>query len=316
MSDERQHNVVKMDDEKQRDLLRHITLNPRIMRQYFTNPQALLRSYWPGRSNTASKRRAELGRMLDEAIHQDRELQSARAAQAEVNRLARLITHNPEARANYFKNPGRALRRAIPRQGLLARMCLTAPEEIRTQRELLVDEIERVIDLDPRLVSTREAYFEKKAFLSEALENPQRTFIAIVGLSVVAVLTVVVFVVGALLAGFLGDGTTEKAVLGGLSGGGGVATSIGSIFTISSRGIRRANGDSAQIRLILTGFATEITHLRSLRVSARPEKAREINDEIREVTGEAVRWIERYAEPQEEQSQPAVQGAHSHPSQI
>jgi hypothetical protein len=314
MNDETQHDVTKMEDQRQQDLVRLITLNPSIRRQYFADPHELLRSSWPGTSNRASALRTQLGRMLEEVIDGDPKLSCERREQSEVNRLARLITHNPEARAGYFKNPGRALRRAIPRRGLLDRIWLTAPGEIRTQREELVDEVERVIDLDPRLVSTREAYFEKKAFLSEALENPQRTFTAILGLSIIACLTVVSLVVGAFLAGFLGDGTTEKAVLGGLSGGGGVATSVGSVLAISSRRIRRANGDDAQMRLILTGFATEITHLRSLRIGSSRDKAREINAEIRGVTGEAVRWIERYAEPQEGRSELAIQGAHSHPS--
>lgn len=322
MIDEKLDNLAPADRDRQHNLVRLITLNPRIRCEYFTNPQERLRSCWPGKSDRASALREELGRMLEEEIDGNKELQSDREAQGIVNRLARLITHNPEARSQYFQNPGRALRRAVPRQGL-ERVWLTAPERVRLQREKLVDEVERVIDLDPRLISTREAYFEKKAFLNEALENPQRTFNTIVGLSIVAFFAVIALVAGAFLAGFLGNGTTEKALLGGLSGGGGVLTSIGSVLAITSKRLRRANGDSAQIRLILTSFATQITHWRSLRIGRKAEQAREINHEIREVTAEAVRMIEEYVEPREEKEkkpketrrQPDIGGAHSHPGQ-
>lgn len=160
--------------------------------------------------------------------------------------------------------------------------------------------MEGIIDKDPRLISAREAYFEKSAFLNEALQNPQRTFDTIVWLSVLAFLVGVSFVVGAFLAGFFGNDTAQKAVLGGLSGGGAAATTIGSVLAISRDSIRKANGDNARLRLILTAFATEITHFRAIPIQ-NFRHAQQRNREIREATMEAVRKIEEYAEPKEKE---------------
>jgi hypothetical protein len=50
------------------------------------------------------------------------------------------------------------------------------------------------------------------------------------------------------------------------------------------------------MRLILTGFATEITHYRAIEIDGFRE-ARQRNSEIRGATNEAVRKIEEFAEP-------------------
>jgi hypothetical protein len=224
-------------------------------------------------------------------------------ADERLDQQANLITFNPKLRAEYFENPSKVLARAIPRKGLLERISPGAPERTRALRAELGEKVEHLVNAHARLVSAREAYFEKNLFLNEALRNPQRTFDAILWLSILAFAIGVSFLAGAFLAAILGDGTTEKAVLGGLSGGGGAATTLGTLFAMSRDAIRKANGDNAQIRLILTDFATEITHFRSITPTAfEPQhlpEAKALNNAIRDATNKAVRMLEKYGEPKE-----------------
>ena len=272
--------------------------NPTARWDYYTNPLNVLTRMIPGRRPRDDERRAELGGRVEEAIVKDPKLIAEREEHFKASGPARLIAHNPKLRTEYFEKPSKVLARAIPRRGLVARISLAVPERTRALRAELGERVEAIVSSDPRLISEREAAVEKNVFLSEALRNPQWTFNAILGLSIVAFLIGASLVVGAFLAGFLGDDTTEKAVLGGLSGGGGAVTTLGTVFAMSRAAIRKANGDNAQIRLILTGFATEITHLRAIEIDDF-EDAQRRNDEIREATIEAVKMIEAYVEPRE-----------------
>jgi hypothetical protein len=224
---------------------------------------------------------------------------------AQFNEQARsLIIQNPKLRADYFRNPRKVLAWAEPRQGILGRL---SPASLKTRdsRAALGDAIEKSIEQDPRLVSAREAIFEQNAFLHEALRNPQRTFTAIVTLSYVAFFIGIGLIVGAFLAAFLGDGTPEKALLGGLSGLGGAITTLGTIFRLSTGSIRRANGDNAQLHLILTDFATEIANYRALPVNTLAD-ATQTNEAISRLTEHAVQEIQTFAEPPEETAKPGV----------
>ena len=208
-----------------------------------------------------------------------------------------LIVQNAKLRADYFRNPGKVLAWAEPRRGLLGRI---SPASLitRDRRAALGNAIELSIGNDPRLMSAREATFEQNAFLHGALRNPQRTFTAILALSCLAFLTGIGLLAGAFLAAFLGDGTTEKALLGGLSGAGGAVTTLAAIFTLSIDSIRRASGDNAQLRLILTDFATEIANCRAIPIKT-PEDAQQTNEAISRLTERAVKEIQRFAEPKE-----------------
>lgn len=217
-------------------------------------------------------------------------------AEEKSDELARLITHNPKLRSEYFQHPGKVLARAIPRQGPFEYLWPIPHDRVRARRARLGDAIEAMISKDPRLVSAREAYFEKNVFLDEALRNPQKTFDALVWLSILAFTIGAALLLGAFAAAVLGEGTAEKAVLGGLSGGGGAATTLLTVFLISRETIRRASGDNAQMRLILTAYATEITHFRAIPIETGQD-AEDRNKRIRKATAKAVGEIEAFVEP-------------------
>lgn len=206
-----------------------------------------------------------------------------------IDSLAQLIAYNPKLRSEYFLSPWRVLTRAIPRQPLLELFFPGVRGRNQALPRRLGAKVVGTIHDDGRLVSGRESYFEKNAFLNEGLRNPQWTFYAILALSLAAFSISAALVVGAFIALRFGDGTAEKAVLGGLFGGGGAATTLGTFFLMSQDAIRRANGDNAQMRLILTSFATEITHYRAIKIKTLRSGMRK-----RETSRFARRWLRQW----------------------
>lgn len=217
--------------------------------------------------------------------------------------LAKFIAFNPKLRSDYFMHPGRVLARAIPRKGGLAVIWPGVSDATRTQRVALGSRVEDVMSGNERLITARAA----SSFLTNALQNPQRTFNAIVGLSILAFVMGGSLLIGAFLAAVFGDGTTEKAVLGGLSGGGGAAITLGTLLAISRKGIRKANSDDAQIRLVLNGFAAEMSYFNSVPWNTGKVAweegighAKTTSRLIREATVGAVTTIAKYVVPQQE----------------
>lgn len=213
-----------------------------------------------------------------------------------IEQLAVMIALNPKLRKEYFVNPGKVLARAMPRQGLLGRILPGAPEQTKALRAELADHIEGIVSRDSRLISFRESYQEKEAFLKEGMRNPQTTFDTILRLSIGTFLVGVSLVVGAFLGAFLGDGTAQKALIGGLSGGGGLVAVLTSVFATARDAIRRINGDYAQISVILSTYATQVSHLRAIDIKTF-EHAKERHEELRRVTAEVLAQIEEYVEP-------------------
>lgn len=212
--------------------------------------------------------------------------------------IAEMIVQNPSLRADYFANPGKLLARYVPLQGLQGRLLLVGAQTRRALRAKLAAKVEDKIHADWNLVSFRDAFMEKEVFLKEALRNPQVTFNVLLGMSVLTYIVGLAFVVFAFLAAFVFfDGEpAQQASVGGFSGLAGIITTLGTVFTTSRRAIRRINGDNAQVRVILTDFATEITNLRAVPIS-RFQDAKETNVELRQVMSDAVSQIEKYIEP-------------------
>lgn len=210
--------------------------------------------------------------------------------------LAKIIAFNPKLRSDYFMHPGRVLARAIPRKGGLAAIWPGVSDATRAQRAALGSRVEDVMSDHQRLIIAR----AESSFLTDALQNPQRTFNAIVGLSILAFFMGGSLLIGAFLAAVFGDGTTEKAVLGGLSGGGGAATTLGTLLAISRKGIRKANSDDAQIRLVLKGFAAEMSYFDSVPWEGGISHAKRTSRLVREATVGAVTTIANYVVPQQE----------------
>lgn len=212
--------------------------------------------------------------------------------------IAEMIVQNPRLRADYFANPGKLLARHVPLQGLLGRALLMGAESRKALRAKLAAKVEEKISDDWVLVSFRDALVEKEVFLKEALRNPQITFNVLLGMSVLTYSVGLAFVVFAFLAAFLffDDEPAKQASVGGFSGLAGIVTILRTVFTTSSSAIRRINGDNAQVRVILTDFATEITNLRTASMRSFQD-AKESNAELRQVMSDAVSQIEKFVEP-------------------
>lgn len=212
--------------------------------------------------------------------------------------IAEMIVKNPRLRADYFANPGKLLARYVPLRGLQGRVLLVGAENRKALRAKLAAKVEEKISDDWVLVSFRDALVEKEVFLKEAMRNPQVTFNVLLGMSVLTYIVGLAFVVFAFLAAFLffDDEPAKQASVGGFSGLAGIITILRTVFTTSSAAIRRINGDNAQVRVILTDFATEITNLRTASMRTLQD-AKESNAELRQVMSDAVSQIEKYIEP-------------------
>jgi hypothetical protein len=205
--------------------------------------------------------------------------------EANVDRVAEMIVHNPKMRKDYYTNPEKLLTKVAAKAGVQG-----------DQRVKLGSIIEEKISKDSRLVSAREAYAERETFLRQAMRNPQVAFDTILWMSIVTFAIGVALVIGAFAAVFVfKDNTAQQVIIGTLSGGAGLVTTLGTVFAMSRQAIRRINGDNAQIRVILTAFATETTHLRGIGIEDLGQ-AKEINKELRQVMKEAVSEIERFVE--------------------
>jgi hypothetical protein len=196
-----------------------------------------------------------------------------------------LITHNPTLRANYFLNPDGVVDRAIKQYMPHAAVKRSSPER-RRLRSQLGAQIEQIINKDTRLISARESYFERRAFLAEALRNPQRTFEAILILSIASFVVSVVFLVVAVVAAIGGE-----AEIGAFFGAGSIVSLLGTTLTLSRDSIRQANTDNAQIRLILTDFATQLTHFRAIPIHDFDD-ANKRNRAIRTAMADSVKHLQ------------------------
>jgi hypothetical protein len=130
------------------------------------------------------------------------------------------------------------------------------------------------------------------------MRNPQVAFDAILWMSIITFGIGVALVAGAFAAVLVfRDNTAQQVIIGALSGGAGLATTLGTVFAMSRQAIRRINGDNAQIRVILTAFATETTHLRGVSIEDLTQ-AKAINKELSHAMKEAVLEIENFVEPE------------------
>lgn len=216
---------------------------------------------------------------------------------SKISKEAELIANSPKLVSEYFSNPSRLMAQMIPETGL-SRIMLQTEKGTKKKRVELSAELDQVISSRSSLSSMRNAYLEKELFLKEGMQNPQKTFNAVLWLSVATFAVGVAFIVCAFIAGFTIDDTTQKSVLAGISGGGGLIATLGSIFATSRDSIRRINGDNVQIRVILNAFASEIANLRAVEVNSY-EVAEKVNKELRQARREAVRDIQEFTEPKD-----------------
>lgn len=212
-----------------------------------------------------------------------------------IARKARQIVGSPKSVTAYMNDPAKLIEQTIP-SGLSGRVRGVRKGEIEKARVTLEQKIQKEVASDPQLGWLEALEREKASFLKDAMENPQRAFNTILWMSRTTFLIGIGLIIGAAVAAILGQDTLQKSLIGGLAGGGGLISTVFAVYTMSNDGIRRANGDNAQIRTILHGFATQSLILRRVQIDGL-ESATASAAELQKVTDRAVELIETRTEP-------------------
>ncbi len=182
-------------------------------------------------------------------------------------------------------------------------MGLRANQKVDSLREDVASRTAAKVKDNAEMASTVHAEAVTRQFFGEAIRNPELTFRAIVGLSVGTFVIGVALIVVGLVAAVRNDNLNDT-IVASVFGGGGVISTLTSLYTLARKGLRQANANHAQIRLVLTGFASELGHLRAFSLKELDQIER-VNKDIRDATNNAVRLIDEHVKPDQDPSAPA-----------
>lgn len=202
--------------------------------------------------------------------------------------IALQIAANPDLRARFFKNPGAMIAEAVPAERPFG---LGVSRETKRLRRQVLAEVSVALAKKPETASSAHAEAVMRQFFREAIRNPELSFVCILGLSLATFAVGAALVVAGLVMVSVGDESTRNAVIAGVFAGSGVVGALGSVYTLARRGVSVANCDHAQIRLVLSGFATELGHLRALDLNG-PDDVNAVNDKIGDAVNRAVDLIQ------------------------
>ena len=203
--------------------------------------------------------------------------------------IARQIATTPRLRAKFFDNPRAAVGKVVPGKWPFG---LAVDPDTKELRRRVIERVPQEMESGEKASSLHaEAVMEQ--FFQEAIRNPELRFLFILGMSVV------MFIVGLALAavglgmGLAGDHNAQNTVLASVFGGSGVLGAVFAVYTLARRGVSLANANHTQLRLILTGFATELGHLRAYELKEL-DKIEEVNERTREAMTQAVNLIQTH----------------------
>ncbi len=231
-----------------------------------------------------------------------------------AERLATLLAATPSLRAKFFSKPTKLGRQLPPRKywdyGINPRLLPWHPWEFVRERhykrarlaQQTLEVMAKRID-DGKLSSSvnTDAVFED--FFLPIVRVSQRTFNAIFILSIAA------FIVG---SGLIGAGVYialyppkhgSSTILGSVFGGTGAVSALSGVYAMATKGIARASTSNAKLRIVLTGFATQLGQLRAIAERApvpgkepvdteeQLETAKSVNKAIQVTMGKAVEEI-------------------------
>lgn len=208
-------------------------------------------------------------------------------SEASAAEIALQIAANPDLRAKYFKDPAAMVADAVPPD----RFGLGVHRDTRRRRQQVLFEVSKALEEKPETASSAHAEAVMRQFFREAIRNPELSFVSILGLSIATFAVGAALVVAGLVMVSVGDESTRNAVIAAVFGGSGVIGALGSVYTLARRGVSVANCDHAQIRLVLSGFATELGHLRAIDLNSSDDVGA-VNDRIGEAVSRAVDLIQ------------------------
>jgi hypothetical protein len=234
-----------------------------------------------------------------------------------AQRLATLLAATPSLRARFFAKPTKLGRQLPPRKywdyGIDPGLVPWHPWEFFRQRHykrarLARQTLEELADqINARKLSSTvntDAVFED--FFRPIVRVSQRTFNAIFVLSIAA------FIVG---AGLIGAGIYiaiyppkhgNSTILGSVFGSTGAVSALGAVYAMATQGIAKASTSHVKLRVVLTGFATQLGQLRAIaEATPAPEseaqeppdpqtqlkRAQSVNKAIQETMSKAVEEI-------------------------
>ncbi len=220
---------------------------------------------------------------------------------ADAKQTAEQIAANPAIRARYLKDPYAAVEQAVPARpplglGILGPLRILSPgvdKETKQLREEVLAAVTEVTKDEPETASMRHAEAVMEQFFQAAIRNPERSFLSILGMSGLTFVVGLALVGVGVYVGLAGGDTTQDTVVASVFGGAGVFGALGSVYALARRGVSLANSNHAQIRLVLTGFATELGHLRALDLQEFGQVS-EVNQKIREAMKAAVELIQTH----------------------
>ena len=214
---------------------------------------------------------------------------------ANARQLAEQIALNPRLRERLVKDPLVAVEMVVPAK----RLSLGVDKEARKLREEVLAELTEVAKNDPELGSSRHADAVIKQFFKEAIRNPQISFQVILIMSIDAFIAGLGFAIAGLAIGLAGD----REVLGSVFGASGVFGTLGSVLLLARNSVNHANANDAQMRLIVTVFATELGHLCALDLKTL-SRVKEVNGKIREAMEAAVELIQQNVKDEASKEEP------------
>ena len=224
--------------------------------------------------------------------------------------IARQIATIPRLRAKFFQNADEALAEAVPGKWPFG---LAVRPETRKLREQVRAKVLEILEKRGEIPSSSHAEAVMQQFFRAAIRNPERTFWFTLLLSIGAFLVGVALLVTGLVAAFVGDDNTRSTVVASVFGTGGVVGALGSVYTLTRRGVSVANANHAQIRLVLSDFATELGHLRALHLR-KLEDVQAVNHKIREAMTHAVDLIQTRVKVEPPSGKPRPDGQQGAPS--
>jgi hypothetical protein len=227
--------------------------------------------------------------------------------------LATLLTSTPSARAKLFTNPTRYVGRSMPPnrywnyKGVSSSWWLPKKwiEFRRARRELatkvLGDISDRIGENGVASAVNTDAVFEE--FFTPIVKTSQRSFTSVFMLSWAAFFAGLGLIgVGSYLA-IYPPTNVDSTVVSSIFGGSGAISALGAVYTMAKQGIREATLDHARLRMVLTGFATQLGQLRALAEAAtKPDDAsiataKDINAAVTDAMNGALKNLPSIAEP-------------------
>ena len=223
--------------------------------------------------------------------------------------IAWQIAASHRLRAKFLENANEAVAEAVPGKRPFG---LTVHPETKKLREQVLAAIPDIMGRG-EAASSAHAEAVMRQFFQAAIRNPELSFMSILGLSILTFVVGVALVVTGIVTAFVGDDNTRNTIIASVFGGGGVVSALGSVYTLARRGVSIANADHAQIRLILSGFATELGHLRALPLK-NLKQVEEVNGRIRDAMTHAVDVIQTRVKVEPTSGEPTPAGQPGAPS--